>query len=314
MRVLLGIDIGTTALKCAVFGTDGNALAVSVQEYALLTPKVNFVEMTPETYWAALKKGLAELMKTYDFSSDDVAVSFSAQGETILCLDREGRPLRNAIVWMDNRAGIEADVLRDKFGDEECFKVTGQVSFEPCWPASKILWLKNNEPEVFSQTAMFALVEDYFIYRMTGNFATEGSLVCSSTYWNIVTKKYWPEMIEFLGIEEAQLPPVLESGVLVGEMLDAVKVELGLSGTVSVCTGALDQAAGALGAGIVRQGMFSAAVGAAVAFCVPVETPAFDPQPPDAAALFRNPGYVHDPHLHKWRDDAALVPGPVLRC
>ena len=277
MRVLLGIDIGTTALKCAVFGTDGSALAVSGQEYALLTPKVNFVEVAPETYWTALKNGLTELMKAYDFSKDDVGVSFSAQGETLLCLDQEGRPLRNAIVWMDNRADIEAGALRDKFGDEECFKVTGQVSFEPCWPAAKILWLKNHEPEVFNKTVTFALVEDYFIYRMTGKLATEGSLVCSSTYWNIVTKKYWPEMLDFLGISETQLPPVLESGVLVGEMQDTVKAELGLAGTVSICTGALDQAAGALGAGIVRQGMFSAAIGAAVAFCVPVETPTFDP-------------------------------------
>lgn len=277
MTTLLGIDIGTTALKCAVFDLNGRALAVSTREYPLLTPKVNFVEVPAETYWAALKAGLDDLKKTFDFTGSDVAVSFSAQGETLLCLDAAGRPLRNAIVWMDNRAVDEAEALREKFGDEQCYAVTGQVSFEPCWPASKVLWLRNNERELFEKTAKFVLVEDYFIYRMTGLYATEGSLVCSSTYWNITTKKYWPEMLNFLGIGEEKLPPVLESGVYVGEMPDAVRAELGFAGKVSVSTGALDQAAGALGVGNVKQGMFSEAIGAAVAFCVPVKKPTFDP-------------------------------------
>jgi xylulokinase len=277
MTILLGIDAGTTALKCAAFDSSGKPLAVSTQEYPLLTPRVNFVEVPVETYWAALKKGLAELRGQYDFSGSEVALSFSAQGETLICLDKEGCVLRNAIVWLDNRAVDEAAVLKAQFGHKTCYEVTGQVSFEPCWPASKVLWLRNWEPEVFARTAKFLLVEDYLIYRMTGKFVTEGSLLCSSTYWNIVTRKYWPEMLKFLGIREEQLPEVLESGVLVGDMLDEVREELGFSAKVSVSTGALDQAAGALGVGNVRQGMFSEAVGAAVAFCVPVNQPTFDP-------------------------------------
>jgi xylulokinase len=277
MTVLLGIDIGTTALKCAVFDINGTALAISTQEYSLLTPKVGFVEVPVETYWNALKKGLAELKTRGDFADKDIALSFSAQGETLLCLDKAGNALRNAIVWLDNRATHEAAALKAAFGNKACYEVTGQVSFEPCWPASKILWLRNNEPEVFSRVAKFVLIEDYFIFRMTRKYVTEGSLVCSSTYWNIVTKKYWPEMLDFLGIREDQLPPVTESGVLAGEMLEEIKTELGFSGNVSVSSGALDQAAGALGAGNITEGMFSAAIGAAVAFCVPVKKPVFDP-------------------------------------
>ncbi|MDR3144718.1 MAG: hypothetical protein LBU21_00415 [Treponema sp.] len=288
--ILLGIDAGTTALKCAAFDSAGKTLAVSTREYSLLTPRVNFVEVPVETYWTALKAGLAELREQYDFSGSDIALSFSAQGETLICLDREGRVLRNAIVWLDNRAAEEAAALKRRFGDRACFDVTGQVSFEPCWPASKILWLRNNEPGVFAGTAKFLLVEDYLIYRMTGRYVTEGSLVCSSTYWNIVTKKYWPEMLEFLGIREDQLPEVLESGVLVGSMSDAVRAKLGFSGRVLVSTGALDQAAGALGAGNVRQGMFSAAIGAAVAFCVPLDRPGFDPNRKMPLHYFAIPG------------------------
>lgn len=278
MRLLIGLDIGTTALKAAVFDTAGKLLAVSAQEYSLITPQVNYVEESGEVYWKAFKDAIADLKNKYPISDEDeVALAISAQGETIFFLDQDGKLLRNAIVWMDNRAQEEAKLLKENFGDETCFRVTGQVSFEPCWPASKILWVKNHEPEVFAKTDKFLLIEDYFIYRMTGKFATEGSLVCSSTYWDIINKAYWPEMLDFMGIREDQLAPVYESGEAVGQIIPEVAKELGLPVKLTVCTGALDQAAGAIGAGNVKEGMFSETIGAALAICAPVSHPVFDP-------------------------------------
>lgn len=278
MKLLMGLDIGTTALKAALFDTKGGLLAVTTQEYTLITPQVNFVEESGEVYWAAFQAAMADLKQKHPMSrEDEIALAISAQGETLFFLDEDGNLLRNAIVWMDNRAMEEAQTLKDRFGDETCYQVTGQVSFEPCWPASKILWVKRNEPEVFAKTAKFLLIEDYFIYRLTGKFATEGSLVCSSTYWDIVRKVYWPEMLDFLGIQEDQLPPVLESGVAVGKILPEIARELGLPEKLTVCTGALDQAAGAIGAGNIREGMFSETIGAALAVCAPVSHPVFDP-------------------------------------
>ena len=160
MRLLIGLDLGTTALKIALFDEKGAMLGVSTQEYPLNTPKVNFVEVEAETYWNAFKNGLDDLKKTYAFQSDDeISLAVSAQGETLLCIDKNGRVLRPAIVWMDNRAEEEAAMFKEKFGDEMCYKVTGQVSFEPCWPASKILWLKRNEPGVFESTDKFLLIQ-----------------------------------------------------------------------------------------------------------------------------------------------------------
>lgn len=278
MKLLMGLDIGTTALKAALFDTKGRLLAVTTQEYTLITPQVNFVEESGEIYWEAFQAAIADLKQKYPLSQEDeLALAISAQGETLFFLDENGDLLRNAIVWMDNRAMEEAQLLKDRFNDETCYRVTGQVSFEPCWPASKILWVKRNEPEVFAKTAKFLLIEDYFIYRLTGKFVTEGSLVCSSTYWNIVRKAYWPEMLDFLGIQEEQLPPVLESGVAVGNILPEIARELGLPKKLTVCTGALDQAAGAIGAGNIREGMFSETIGAALAVCAPVSHPVFDP-------------------------------------
>lgn len=278
MKLLIGLDLGTTALKIALFDSKGTLLAVSTQEYDLLTPKVNYVEEEVEVYWKAFTDGLNDIKSQHPITAQDsVALAISAQGETMICIDEEGRPLRNAIVWMDNRAMEEAEEMREHFGDDTCYHVTGQVSFEACWPAAKILWLKKHEPETFGQTYKYLLIEDYFIYRMTGKFATEGSLVCSSVYWNITTKKYWKEMLDFIGIKEEQLAPVRESGEVVGKMLPEISAQLGLEAEVTVCTGALDQAAGAIGVGNVHVGMFSENIGSALAICVPVSKPTFDP-------------------------------------
>lgn len=278
MGVLIGLDIGTTALKAAVFDTAGGLLAVSTQEYTLITPQVNYVEESGEVYWKALKDAVTDLNRQYPLAGEEeAALAISAQGETLFFLDRDGKLLRNAIVWMDNRAQEEALFLKETFGDETCFRVTGQVSFEPCWPASKILWVKNHEPEIFEKTDKFLLIEDYFIYRLTGLLATEGSLVCSSTWWDISRKTYWTEMLDVLGIKESQLAPVRESGEAVGRILPEMAEELGLPANLTVCTGALDQAAGAIGAGNYREGMFSETIGAALAVCAPVSRPVFDP-------------------------------------
>jgi xylulokinase len=278
MELLIGLDIGTTAEKIALFDKTGKTLAISTQEYSLITPKINFVEEDPAVYWTAFKAGIENLKKQYPMKSDDsYALAISAQGETLFFIDAFGKPLRNAIVWMDNRATDEAQEMKKVFGDERCYHTTGQVSFEACWPASKIMWVKKNEPDVFAKTKTFALIEDYFIYRMTGIWATEGSLVCSSTYWNIITKQYWKEMLDYIGIQEEQLPPVQESGQVIGRILPDVADELGLSHNLTVCTGCLDQVAGAIGIGNIHEGMFSENIGAALAIVCPVSKPLFDP-------------------------------------
>lgn len=278
MKLLLGLDAGTTALKVALFDSAGSLLGVSTQEYALETPKVNYVEVEAEVYWQAFKNGLSEIQKEYEIHpEDEISLAISAQGETLICIDKDGNPLRKAIVWMDNRAVEEARAMEEKFGNELGYQVTGQVSFEPCWPAPKILWIKNNEPDIFAKTDRFLLLEDYLIYRMTGRFYTEGSLVCSSMYWDITKKCYWKEMLDFIGIREYQLAEVAESAMVVDDMFPEIREELGLPCRVTVTTGALDQVAGAIGAGNIKEGMFSETIGAALAICAPVSRPVFDP-------------------------------------
>lgn len=276
-KLLLGIDLGTTALKAVAFDYKGQQKAEAAVEYSLINAANDVVEADPEVYWQSLKTALSKMATCCDLTNVS-GISFSTQGETMLFMDENGQPLRNAIVWMDNRAKDEANHLRDKFSDEVCYQVCGQVGFDPCWPASKILWIRNHEPEVFARTSKFILLEDYIIYRMTGKYVAECSLLTSTVYWDITTKKYWPEMLAELGISESQLPEIRESGEPVGKLLPAVAAELGLSAEAMVCTGGLDQAAGAIGVGNVRAGLFSENIGAAMAICAICDELTYDPQ------------------------------------
>lgn len=275
--LILGIDVGTTAIKTAVFDTAGAQLASATVEYTLLTPDAVTVETPCETYLDALTRCMDILRdKGVDTRRVD-AVGFSVQGETLCFLDENAQLLGNAIVWMDNRAHAQAETLRKAFGDDVCYRVTGQVSFEACWPAAKVLWMRENRPDLFERTRHILLLEDYLIYCFTGRFVTEGSLLTSTEYWDIRTKTYWDDMLAFLDVDKSVLPEILEPGQIVGTILPEAAALLGVSTDAKICTGCLDQAAGAIGAGNIRPGMFSENIGAALAVCVPTEGLTYDP-------------------------------------
>lgn len=278
MDLILSVDLGTTAVKTCLIDASGEMVAGASREYQLDTPAPDAVELDVETYWSAFKSGVAEVLERAVVHRGDIrAIGISAQGETLICADADGRAIRPAIVWLDGRALAEADELAAEFGNEAAYRVTGQVSFVPTWPASKLLWLRRHEPDTFARAAWFLLIEDWFIARLTGRFVCEGSLVTSTMYWDLTTRRWWPEMLSFLDIDDARLPEIRESGEVVGELLPSVAHELGLDPRTVVCTGALDQAAGAIGVGNIREGVFSENTGAALAICATVPEPIFDP-------------------------------------
>jgi len=278
MEYILSIDLGTTAIKLAMIDEEGKFLATSTQEYALLTPNTLSVELPVETYWQAFRAGIVEVLAVSRVKTSKIrALGISAQGETLILVDKEGKPLRNAIVWMDNRAQEEAEILSKEFNKEQSYKITGQVSIVPTWPASKVLWIRKHEPEIFTRTAKILLIEDYFIYRMTGKYVAEGSLLCSTVYWDIIKKYWWKDMLLYLKIDESRLPEIREPGEPVGPILPGIAKELGVSPEMIVCTGALDQAAGTIGVGNIKPGVFSENTGAALAICATVNHPFVDP-------------------------------------
>jgi len=279
MSYLLGIDAGTTSIKSVLFSPKGEMVGSSLQEYKLLTPKPDYVELNPEVYWITCKNSIKDLLKKSKISPDEIiSIAISSQGETLIVLDKQGKPLRNAIVWLDNRSKEEAEILKNKFGEETVYKITGQPQIVPTWPATKILWIKRNEPQIFKKVGKFLLVEDYLIYKLTGEYFAEYSLYSSSLYFDIRKDLWWNEMLEELEINEDQLPCMKPPGTVVGELSAEVSAELGLSKKTIVATGAFDQAASAIGAGNVEPGILSETTGAALAIVMTVDKLTYDPK------------------------------------
>ncbi|MGO7135807.1 L-fuculokinase [Rhizobium leguminosarum] len=278
MSYILGVDLGTTAIKAAVFDADGHEKGSHTCEYTLLTPFSGAVELEATTYIQAFKHAVASAIDTAEVDKDEiVSLGISAQGETIFLLDEHRQPLRPAIVWMDTRAEEESNFIEEQLGRERIHKTTGQVGMNAIWPAAKILWIKRNEPEVFAKTSKFLLIEDFFVHLLTGKLVAEDSLLCSAMYWDINTRKYWPEMLDLLGISEAQLPEICHPGTPVATVSPSVAEEFGLSTKTLVCLGALDQACGAIGVGNVKPGIFSESTGAALASVAMTDHPVIDP-------------------------------------
>jgi sugar (pentulose or hexulose) kinase len=277
--LLLGIDLGTTAVKGAAYRVDGALLASASCVYELSTPAPSVVEVSTSVCWSALAEVVRSLLAEPGIAAGEVAgLALSCQGETLVPVDRELVPLRDAIVWLDNRADEESADLGGKFGTARIYEVTGQPAMLPTWPAAKALWLCRHEPQVMDQMDKLLLLEDYVIARLTGEYVCEGSLVTSTCYWDFRKKAWWSDMLDALGLSVDRLPTLVEPGTVVGTICPAVAEELGLTHSTQVCTGALDQACGAIGVGNTAPGVLSENTGTAVALCATLADARLDPE------------------------------------
>jgi len=269
---LIGVDIGTTSLKVTVVDEVGNILKNLRREYVLITPSAQWVELEVSTYWDSFCSLIRELLEDIN-PSEIKAIGIDSQGETLICLGKDEQPLRNAIVWLDNRSSEESKGIEEEFGRERVFKITGQPDIVPTFTATKILWLKNKEPETFRKVYKYLLLKDYLIYKLTGCFSTEGSILSSSLLFDITKKRWWSEILDFIGITSSHLPEIVEPGEPAGMISKNIKDELGLSTNTQVVHGGMDQTAGMIGAGNIKPGMVSETTGAALAICATLDKP-----------------------------------------
>jgi xylulokinase len=283
MSFILALDAGTTSLKGALFDLSGKMLGVCVHEYQLDNPAPDIVELEAKVYWSAAQAVIADLLKATAVPPAAItALGVTSQGETLIVLDRHGRPLRKAIVWLDSRAKAEAEIIKKEFGRDLVYQMTGQQDIVPGWPAAKILWLRNHEPEVFHAADKFLLLEDYLIYRLTGKFATDHALNPSTLYYDLRKGCWWESMLSLLGISPRQLPVLLNSGESAGKVI----AHAGLSTQTVVTVAPIDQVAAAVGAGNVAPGVITETTGAALAVCATVDGPVYDPG--GRVALYRH--------------------------
>jgi xylulokinase len=276
MEFLLAIDAGTTSVKAGVFSPDGRCHGVGRQEYQLETPGADRAQLDPEVYWQACLNTVRAAIEQSGANPDQVkALAVSSQGETTITLDAHGKAIYPALVWLDNRATDQAAFLADRFG-REVYSRTGIPEIVATWPACKILWIRENEPEIFTRAHKFVLVQDYLIYRLTGRIVTDGSISCTTLNYDLTKNTWWVDIQEAIGIQTSQLPEIVQPGTNVGALTPDAARLLGLTTRTVVVTGGMDQSVGAIGAGNIKPGTISETTGAALAIQATISEPMID--------------------------------------
>lgn len=265
----IGIDLGSTNLKVVLY--DNNMRAVARKASPVVYQRENgFVEFDAKTYVNGLLDLLCELAEEQDLSELD-GISFTGQAESLVCLDKSGEAVYPIISWMDERSSEECHILEEGFSDEICRKMTGQQAVLPTWPATKILWLKRHEPEIFESVATYMLLKDYLVYCLTGRMCADMSIATFSFYFDIYGKRYWKDMLDAIGITEEQLPPLVEPCTVAGTLKDGIGKKLGVKKAVSVNVGTLDHFAGMVGSGNVAPGNVTLSTGTTMVLAVMTE-------------------------------------------
>ena len=252
MNTCIGIDLGTSGAKFLLVAADGTILAENTQTYPVFYPRSGWSEQNPEDWFAAALRGLKALLQGQDKAAVK-GISFGGQMHGLVALDKDDNVIRPAILWNDGRTEQETAYLNRIIGKEKLAAYTGNIAFAG-FTAPKILWMKRNEPENFKKIARIMLPKDYLAYRLSGRFCTDVSDASGTLLLDVKNRRWSPEMCAVCGISEQQLPELFESFEPVGTLKEEIAKEFGLSAGVRVIAGAGDNAAAAVGTGVVGEG------------------------------------------------------------
>ncbi len=258
---LLGIDVGTSGSKAVLISADGEVRATATHEYRLSHPRPLWAEQDPEDWWQATLKSIRAVLEKSGVGGGEVAaVGLTGQMHGLAMLDREGRVLRPAILWNDQRTGKQCDEIREKVGAKRVLELTGNEVL-PGFTAPKILWVRENEPEVYGKCAKILLPKDYVRFRMTGEFFGDVSDASGTSLFDVRRRCWSEEVLGALEISRDWLPETTESAVASARVSAEAARLCGLREGTPVAAGAGDQAAGAVGTGIVEEGIVSTTLG-----------------------------------------------------
>ncbi|MEG1017622.1 MAG: FGGY family carbohydrate kinase, partial [Oscillospiraceae bacterium] len=252
MTMLLGIDVGTTGTKSTLVTAEGKILSKSYMPYSYTSGEDGRFEQNPSEWYEAVRVTVNECCKDYD-KCDIKALALSTQGGTLVPVDREGNELCNAIVWMDTRAGKQGKQLKARYGDDWFYEKTG---WRPgnCFNMLQILWLRENEPQIFDRTYKFLSTIDYLHFKLTGRFVIDITNACITQLFNVCDKDWDDEILSICGISRERLALPLDTGEFIGTLTEQAAVELGLNADTKVICGAQDQYIAAIGNGAFKAG------------------------------------------------------------
>ena len=276
MKYLLGIDVGTTGTKSLLFSEEGALLGSAYRAYPTAMPGLELREQDPEDWWRAVVDTVRELCTDPEVCRNVAGISLSLQGGTMVPVDEHGVAVRPAMVWSDKRCAAQKEAYLREVGDADTmYRKTG-------WKlgnglnANQIRWMRDNEPENFARTKLFLSVPDYISLKMTGVAACDMSDAGINQLANIREFAYDPQLLDFAGITEEQLPKLVRSGEVIGHLTEQAAAELGLTTDCVLVAGAHDQYTVALGAGACNAGDILIGSGTAWVVTAIGDAPDFD--------------------------------------
>lgn len=262
MPLFLAIDLGTTGCRSILFDESLRELSDSYMEYALATPRAKWAEQDASVWWELTKQTMREAVRRSGRAPSEIdGISISSQGITIVPVDSDIRPLHAALSWLDVRAERQADALRRAFGS--LFPLTGK-QIDPVYSLPKILWIRENLPEVYQKTWKFLMPMDFLTAKLTGKCVTDHSMASGTLLYDLGRHCWSETILERCGIREELLPELRWSGQTAGTVLPDVADELGLRRDCVVAVGAQDQKCAAFGAGL-RPGVITVSLGTSAA-------------------------------------------------
>jgi len=279
MSYLLGIDIGTSGTKTLVCNAKGTVLATAMAEHPISSPKPGWSEQNPQDWWSAVVQATRAVTKKAKLKPVDITgIGLSGQMHGSVFLADGKKPLRPALLWNDQRTAEQCAEIESKAGGRAALiKLVANPALTG-FTAPKILWVRQHEPKVYGKTKHILLPKDYIRLCMTGEYATEVSDASGTLLLDVVNRKWSSKLLELLQIDPALMPRVHESFEITGELLPSAAAELGLKPGTPVVGGGGDQAAGAVGNGIVAGGIVSATLGTSGVVFAHSDQPTLDPQ------------------------------------
>lgn len=267
MSYYIGIDVGTSATKSVVFDIHGHAVYSASSEYDIITPQIGYAEERPEDWARAAINTLKEISKT-KFASEIKGIGLAGQMHGLVLLDKNDRILRNSIIWCDNRASKQTKDIEEVLGREKIKRITGNYPMQ-AFTLAKLLWVKDNEPNIYNNIAKVMLPKDYLKYVITKEFTTEFSDASGMQMVDLKSKSYSKAILSAFDIPEEWLPKISESADIIGSLSKEMENETGLK-NVFVVGGAGDQAAGAIANNVIEPGDISISLGSSGVVFAPV--------------------------------------------
>ena len=261
MSYLIGVDCGTSGTKTVLFDQGGAVIASNTIEYPMYQPKNGYAEQDPTDWANAMINTIKSVMSQSGVDKHDVkGIGISGQMHGLVMLDKNGEPLRRSIIWCDQRTAAQVDKMNDILGREKLIEITANPALTG-WTAAKILWVRDNEPEIYEKCCHILLPKDYLRYVLTGEFATEVSDASGMQLLDVPNRCWSDEVCSALGIDKSLLAKVYESCEVTGTVSAKMAEITGLAEGTIVVGGAGDNAAAAVGTGVVEDGKAFTTIG-----------------------------------------------------